>query len=158
MKKQYGFTIIELMIAIAIVGVLAAIAVPAYQDYVKRARVSEGINLALSVQQAVAVTYGTTNSLPTSNTQAGLALASSINGISTKSISVGSGGIITITYYSVGDSQTGGIGVTGNLTITESPVLSSTAAITSWTITSSGTYGVPQKWCPATASCSGTGS
>ena len=53
-RNQHGFTLIELMIVVAIVGILAAIAVPAYQDYVARARVSEGLALAASAKTTVA--------------------------------------------------------------------------------------------------------
>jgi len=52
--KQKGFTLIELMIVIAIIGILAAIAIPAYQDYIIRARVTEGLNLASSAQTTIA--------------------------------------------------------------------------------------------------------
>ncbi|WP_418648401.1 pilin [Thauera butanivorans] len=53
-KAQQGFTLIELMIVVAIVGILAAVALPAYQDYTKRARVTEGISLATSAKTAIA--------------------------------------------------------------------------------------------------------
>ena len=54
MKKQQGFTLIELMIVVAIIGILAAIAIPAYQDYTIRAQVSEGLSLSSGAKAAVA--------------------------------------------------------------------------------------------------------
>ena len=54
MRKLKGFTLIELMIVVAIIGILAAIAIPAYQDYTIRAKVTEGLNLASSAKIAVA--------------------------------------------------------------------------------------------------------
>ena len=53
-KMQQGFTLIELMIVVAIIGILAAIAIPAYQDYTIRAKVTEGLNLADSAKTAIA--------------------------------------------------------------------------------------------------------
>ena len=97
MMKQKGFTLIELMIVVAIIGILAAIAIPAYQDYLVRAKVSEGLNLAASAKTAVAEYYSSKGVLPTDNTSAGLAAPASISGNNVKSVSVGTG-VVTITY------------------------------------------------------------
>ncbi|HVC37604.1 MAG TPA: pilin [Gammaproteobacteria bacterium] len=105
-KAQKGFTLIELMIVIAIIGILAAIAIPQYQDYVTRSKVTEGLNLAAAAKTAVAETFQAKGSMPTTGTNAsfGLPTGSSISGTYVKSISVatgtaqGTGGAITITY------------------------------------------------------------
>ena len=99
MKLQKGFTLIELMIVIAIIGILAAIAIPAYQDYTIRAKVSEGLNLAGAAKLAVSETYDSTGSMPTSQAQAGLPSAASITGnyVSTVALAATTG-VITIAY------------------------------------------------------------
>jgi type IV pilus assembly protein PilA len=72
MKKQQGFTLIELMIVVAIIGILAAIAIPAYQDYTIRAQVSEGISLASGAKTAIAEYYQNNGDMPADNTVAGI--------------------------------------------------------------------------------------
>jgi type IV pilus assembly protein PilA len=93
--KNKGFTIIELMIAVAIIGVLAAIAIPAYQNYIIRAKVSEALTFASQAKTSVAEYYQSQGTLPTSNTQAGL--ATSITGTNVSAVSVDTNGAITVT-------------------------------------------------------------
>ena len=71
-KLQKGFTLIELMIVVAIIGILAAIAIPAYQDYTIRAQVTEGMNLAAAAKAAVAESFLNRGTAPVNRTQAGM--------------------------------------------------------------------------------------
>jgi type IV pilus assembly protein PilA len=71
-KLQKGFTLIELMIVVAIIGILAAIAIPAYQDYTIRAQVSEGMNLAAAAKAAVAESFLNRGEAPADRTAAGM--------------------------------------------------------------------------------------
>lgn len=77
---QKGFTLIELMIVIAIVGILAAVALPAYQDYTARAQMSEALTLAEGQKAAVVEYYSDNGTFPANNTSAGIATASTIKG------------------------------------------------------------------------------
>ena len=97
-KLQKGFTLIELMIVVAIIGILAAIAIPAYQDYTIRAQVSEGMNLAAAAKAAVAETYLNKGTAPVDRTAAGMTPAiTDTSGKYVSSVAVGQGAI-TIQY------------------------------------------------------------
>ncbi|HFA4351898.1 TPA: pilin, partial [Neisseria gonorrhoeae] len=96
---QKGFTLIELMIVIAIVGILAAVALPAYQDYTARAQVSEAILLAEGQKSAVTEYYLNHGEWPKDNDKAGVASSSSIKGKYVKEVKV-ENGVVTATMNS----------------------------------------------------------
>lgn len=98
-KVQQGFTLIELMIVVAIIGILAAIAIPAYSDYTIRAQVSEGLNLSAGAKAAVTEFFQDRGTFPTGNVNAGLAAAGTIQGNYVSQVQVQNGtGLIFITY------------------------------------------------------------
>ncbi|HHQ9606142.1 TPA: pilin, partial [Neisseria gonorrhoeae] len=88
---QKGFTLIELMIVIAIVGILAAVALPAYQDYTARAQVSEAILLAEGQKSAVTEYYLNNGEWPENNTSAGVASPADIKGKYVQKVEVAKG-------------------------------------------------------------------
>ena len=96
MKKiQQGFTLIELMIVVAIIGILAAIAIPAYQDYTIRSQVTEGLNLASAVKAGVSEFYANAGSWPSTISDLGNSVDPSGKYASDLAISTGT---INITY------------------------------------------------------------
>ncbi|MCV6775075.1 pilin [Neisseria meningitidis] len=98
---QKGFTLIELMIVIAIVGILAAVALPAYQDYTARAQVSEAILLAEGQKSAVTEYYLNHGIWPGDNSSAGVATSSKIKGKYVEKVEVANG-VITAEMKSSG--------------------------------------------------------
>ncbi|HBG51121.1 pilin [Candidatus Macondimonas diazotrophica] len=117
MNKQQGFTLIELMIVVAIVGILAAIAIPAYQDYTIRARVTEGMSLASAAKTTVAE-----NAMSGTAFSAGWTAPSATDNVTSVGIS-SSNGTITITYTAAA----------GNGTMTLVPTAGSSTALVAGT-------------------------
>jgi len=107
-STQKGFTLIELMIVVAIIGILAAIAIPAYQDYTVRSQVTEGMNLASAVETGAAEYFANTGSFPTTLSAAGISSAPSGKYVTGVDVAAATGSI-TITYGNqVNSAVTGG--------------------------------------------------
>jgi type IV pilus assembly protein PilA len=120
MKRQIqqGFTLIELMIVVAIIGILAAVALPAYQDYTTRAKVSEGLVLSNSLKTAITETYTSKGTVSMECTSDTTCAAIGANGMyssvmasnrNVASIVSSATGIITITYKPASGVGTGNV-------------------------------------------------
>lgn len=136
-QMQKGFTLIELMIVVAIIGILAAIALPAYQDYTTRTKVSEGLALAASARTAVAEHRLSLNAWPTTSAAAGY---ESPNTKYVNNITIANG-LITIQYKA-------DAGVAANSTLVLSPI-SATGGAVDWACKPGTTLPVPAKYLPA---------
>jgi len=149
MKLQKGFTLIELMIVIAIIGILAAIAIPAYQDYTIRSKVSEGLNMAGAAKLAVAETFDSQGTFMNSNGSYGLPAAASISAtyvsfIDADGSTAGGDGIIVIGYRTISANK-----VDSNDTVELQPDTSQPGAM-AWTcISPAGATHIDARFLPA---------
>ena len=129
MRGNNGFTLIELMIVVAIIGILAAIAIPAYQDYTVRAKVAEGVSFADFAKTTVSEYYFSNNAWPTSNASAGIPSVVSGTYVSNLQVTASGGaGVITVSFPS---SIASGIQVTLTSSVSSSNSIS-------WTCSGSG--------------------
>jgi len=144
MKKQQGFTLIELMIVVAIIGILAAIAIPAYQDYTIRAQVSEGMSLASGAKTAVAEFFQDSGEFPADNATAGVSEPTDISGQYASAVTVAGNGTTdaTITVAYAGPAANNNL-ATSTLVLTATPNVGSIA----WTCQGGGD--MEQKWLPS---------
>ena len=129
MKRiQQGFTLIELMIVVAIVGILAAIALPAYQDYVIRSKMSEAVAATAACKTSISEFVSNKNAWPTTVDQAGCSTLTTQYVLST---AVSTGGVIAVTTQNTGSKP-------GDCILTLSAVSAALPDITAWNGTHSG--------------------
>ena len=106
MKDSHGFVFLELMAVVAIIGVLAAVALPAYQDYTNRAKVTEALDATRTIRLAINDYHLATGELPKDNATAGLAPPSAYQGNYFSSVTVADGSLhITFSTELTGEDQ-----------------------------------------------------
>jgi type IV pilus assembly protein PilA len=97
MRRERGFTIIELMIVVTIIGIISALAIPVYQSYVTRAKIVEALQVVRPIQIAVSERYATAGQWPADNAAANLAQPAELRGRYVRSVEVVAG-VITVTF------------------------------------------------------------
>ena len=145
MRKQGGFTLIELMIVIAILAILMAIAIPAYQDYSVRAKVSECVNAVAPHKLAVSEYAISTGTLPVTADEAGIATAD-FESPYCSSLAVGGSGELTVTANS---GAIGGPAAGRAIVMVWTPTLNATNQGVEWDCASTGSDANAVKFLPA---------
>lgn len=146
-NMQKGFTLIELMIVVAIIAILAAIAIPAYQDYLIRSQVTEGITLMDGAKVAATEYYANHGAFPPSQLSAGLATDTSIAGSYVHQVDLASTGVITAKFQN-GTPQKANTAIDGK-TIALSPTTIAGGTI-KWTCITTPKDSVAIKYAPST--------
>jgi type IV pilus assembly protein PilA len=131
MRRNNGFTLIELMIVVAIIGILAAIAIPAYQDYAVRAKVAEGLTYADHAKTSVSESYISNGYWPSTNASAGL--PSSLTGKYVSDVQITVSGGVSVITVAFNAATASGLQLTLTPSVTASNVVS-------WTCSSNGLY------------------
>ncbi|MHB8623801.1 MAG: pilin [Sulfuricaulis sp.] len=147
-KLQQGFTLIELMIVVAIIGILAAIAVPAYQDYTIRSRVSEAASLGAAVRTAIDVAFSqgsTLGVMPVTAASLGISSPTSYSGKYVQQVSVATRGVIKVTLR---NTAALGLGSATGTYVLYVPTANNGAANLTWTVSSYPGSSTPQKYLP----------
>lgn len=139
-KVQQGFTLIELMIVVAIIGILAAVAIPAYQDYTIRSQVTEGLSLASAAKSAISETFTNTGTAPANRAAAGMSAAATDTAGNYVSQLLVTNGVIQITFSSTAPRRANN--AINGATLTLVPYISADNSV-SWKCRAAGSVAAP---------------